>query len=112
MGKARCVRFLQGERHAEEESPDEDEWSDQEDTDTPIDDVDPFVIFADAIRQLQLSSATRFRVRPAVSRSATFGIKYRQQLLPCLLTCSIACLDKAGHCTGQCSQLCKSTCDA
>lgn len=51
----------QGERHADEESS-EDEWSDAEDTDTPIDSIDPFVVFADAVRQLQTSAIPRFQV--------------------------------------------------
>lgn len=41
---------------------DEDEWSDEEDTDTPLDDIDPFVVFAEAVRQLQASGAARFQV--------------------------------------------------
>ena len=41
---------------------DEDEWSDEEDTDTPLDDIDPFVVFAEAVRQLQASGAPRFQV--------------------------------------------------
>ena len=50
----------QGEGHAEEESS-EDEWSDA-DTDTPIDSIDPFVVFADTVRQLQTSASPRFQV--------------------------------------------------
>ena len=53
---------MQGQRHDEELS-DEDEWSDEEDTDTPIDDIDPFIVFADAVRQLQSSGSPRFQVR-------------------------------------------------
>lgn len=41
---------------------DEDEWSDEEDVDTPIDSIDPFVVFAETIRQLQGSGAPRFQV--------------------------------------------------
>lgn len=51
----------QGERHADEESS-EDEWSDAEDTDTPIDCIDPFVVFADTVKQLQTSASPRFQV--------------------------------------------------
>ncbi|KAL3141839.1 hypothetical protein ABBQ32_004507 [Trebouxia sp. C0010 RCD-2024] len=57
---AREARKLKGERHADEESS-EDEWSDAEDTDTPIDSIDPFIVFADTIRQLQASAAPRFQ---------------------------------------------------
>lgn len=42
---------------------DEDEWSDEEDVDTPIDNIDPFVVFADTVRQLQASGAPRLQVR-------------------------------------------------
>jgi len=52
---------VQGERHADEESS-EDEWSDVEDTDTPIDSIDPFIVFADTIRQLQAAGSPRFQV--------------------------------------------------
>lgn len=51
----------QGERHADEESS-EDEWSDAEDTDTPIDSIDPFIVFADTVKQLQTSASSRFQV--------------------------------------------------
>ena len=51
----------QGERHADEESS-EDEWSDEEDTDTPIDSIDPFIVFADTVRQLQAAGSPRFQV--------------------------------------------------
>lgn len=56
-----CTLFNQGERHADEESS-EDEWSDAEDTDTPIDSIDPFVVFADTVKQLQTSAIPRFQV--------------------------------------------------
>ena len=62
----------QGQRHADVESSDEDEWSDEEDTDTPIDSVDPFVVFADAIRQLQVSGASRFQVGHAASSKQAY----------------------------------------
>ncbi len=52
---------MQGERHADEESS-EDEWSDVEDTDTPIDSIDPFIVFADTVRQLQAAGSPRFQV--------------------------------------------------
>lgn len=52
---------IQGERHADEESS-EDEWSDEEDTDTPIDSIDPFIVFADTVRQLQAAGSPRFQV--------------------------------------------------
>ncbi len=55
------VACVQGERHADEESS-EDEWSDEEDTDTPIDSIDPFVVFADTVRQLQAAGSPRFQV--------------------------------------------------
>ena len=61
------VACVQGERHADEESS-EDEWSDEEDTDTPIDSIDPFVVFADTVRQLQAAGSPRFQVCCLVHR--------------------------------------------
>ncbi len=55
------IACVQGERHADEESS-EDEWSDEEDTDTPIDSIDPFTVFADTVRQLQAAGSPRFQV--------------------------------------------------
>ncbi|DBB04276.1 hypothetical protein WJX77_005934 [Trebouxia sp. C0004] len=57
---AKEARRLKGERHADEESS-EDEWSDEEDTDTPIDSIDPFIVFADTVRQLQAAGSPRFQ---------------------------------------------------
>ena len=63
---------VQGERHAEEESSEEDEWSDEEDTDTPIDSIDPFVVFADTVRQLQAAGSPRFQVCCPAATQACF----------------------------------------
>ena len=56
------MTHVQGERQDDEESS-EDEWSDAEDTDTPIDSINPFIVYADTIKQLQQSATPRFQVQ-------------------------------------------------
>lgn len=50
------------EGHEESEDDSEDEWSEEEGTLTPIDAHDPFLIFAEGLKGLQLTNAARFQV--------------------------------------------------
>ena len=53
----------QEEREAEQESgEDSDEWTDEEDADTPIDELDPFMLFSNTLQQLQTQNPGRFQV--------------------------------------------------
>ena len=55
----------QEEREAEQESDeDSDEWTDEEDADTPIDELDPFMLFSNTLQQLQTQNPGRFQVSP------------------------------------------------
>eukprot|EP00891_Asterochloris_glomerata_P009638 jgi/Astpho2/9638/fgenesh1_pm.00146_%23_24_t len=56
-----AIRFHE-EREAEQESgEDSDEWTDEEDADTPIDELDPFMLFSNTLQQLQTQNPGRFQ---------------------------------------------------
>ena len=59
MHHARC---RQAGNH--EESDDDSEWTEDEEVSTPVDPVDPFLAFADAVRHLQSAHPARFQVLP------------------------------------------------
>ncbi|BDA47636.1 Importin-7 [Coccomyxa sp. Obi] len=50
---------MRGKRHDESES--EDEWTDEEEDSAPLDNVDPFVFFADSLHSVQSQMPTRFQ---------------------------------------------------
>ncbi len=54
------VFVLQGKRHDESES--DDEWTDEEEDSAPLDNVDPFVFFADSLHSVQSQMPARFQV--------------------------------------------------
>ena len=54
------MRVLQGKRHDESES--DDEWTDEEEDSAPLDNVDPFVFFADSLHSVQSQMPARFQV--------------------------------------------------
>ncbi len=58
----KCFSLVQGRRH--EESDSDDEWTDNEEDSAPLDDVDPFVFFADSLRSVQSQMPARFQVGP------------------------------------------------
>ena len=71
----------QEEREAEQESgEDSDEWTDEEDADTPIDELDPFMLFSNTLQQLQTQNPGRFQVG-----TLTLGLSTPKALsrLPC-----------------------------
>lgn len=54
---------LQAEREAEEGLSDSsDEWTDEEDADTVIDNIDPFIFFSNTLQQLQMHVPARVQV--------------------------------------------------
>ncbi|EIE23737.1 ARM repeat-containing protein [Coccomyxa subellipsoidea C-169] len=56
---ARESARMRGRRH--EESDSDDEWTDNEEDSAPLDDVDPFVFFADSLRSVQSQMPARFQ---------------------------------------------------
>ena len=56
--KHSSLSCAQGKQHLDIDS--DDEWTDDEEDSTPLDDVDPFVAFADALRGLQSGHPGRF----------------------------------------------------
>ncbi len=53
---------MQGKRHEETDS--EDEWTDNEEDAAPLDDIDPFMLFADTLHNMQAHMPHRFQVPP------------------------------------------------
>jgi hypothetical protein len=47
-----------------DESDDDSEWTEDEEVSTPVDPVDPFLAFSDAVRHLQSAHPARFQVPP------------------------------------------------
>ncbi len=54
------ISVAQGQRHEESES--DEEWTDNEEDAAPLDDVDPYVFFADSLRSVQSQMPSRFQV--------------------------------------------------
>jgi hypothetical protein len=56
------VMHVQAGNH--DESDDDSEWTEDEEVSTPVDPVDPFLAFSDAVRHLQSAHPARFQVPP------------------------------------------------
>jgi hypothetical protein len=56
-----CRQEAKEDGHSESES-DDDYWTDDDDVSTPIDDVNPYTLFADALSHLQAHHPARFQV--------------------------------------------------
>ena len=55
-----CTVHVQAGNH--DESDDDSEWTEDEEVSTPVDPVDPFLAFSDAVRHLQSAHPARFQV--------------------------------------------------
>ena len=70
------------EQGHEESDDSEDEWSEDDDVDMPVDHVDVFVTFAGTLRSLQATNPARFQVSDSCQGCTTaFGCSHEQK--PC-----------------------------
>ena len=58
------MHYLHVQAGNHDESDDDSEWTEDEEVSTPVDPVDPFLAFSDAVRHLQSAHPARFQVVP------------------------------------------------
>lgn len=68
-----------------DESDDDSEWTEDEEVSTPVDPVDPFLAFSDAVRHLQSAHPARFQVRlPARPAAGWYSLPLPHVAVSCI----------------------------